>query len=78
MSRQEKIVRSMLDLIRRGNLRGFLALAEKAEPADLGKPEKATYTCESCSRVFSYEEAQEFLNKPPAVLASVSRDDDRS
>jgi magnesium transporter len=26
----------MLDLIRRGNLRGFLALAEKAEPADLG------------------------------------------
>lgn len=30
------IVRSMLDLVRRGNLRGFLALAEKAEPADLG------------------------------------------
>jgi magnesium transporter len=26
----------MLDLIRRDNLRGFLALAEKAEPADLG------------------------------------------
>lgn len=36
MSRTAAIVRSMLDLIRRGNLRGFLALAEKAEPADLG------------------------------------------
>jgi magnesium transporter len=36
VSRQETIVRSMLDLIRRGNLRAFLALAEKAEPADLG------------------------------------------
>ncbi len=36
MSRQETIVRSMLDLIRRGNLRAFLAMAEKAEPADLG------------------------------------------
>lgn len=36
MSRTAAIVRSMLDLIRRGNIRGFLALAEKAEPADLG------------------------------------------
>ncbi len=36
MSRPASIVRSMLDLIRRGNLRAFLALAEKAEPADLG------------------------------------------
>ncbi len=36
MSRATTIVRSMLELIRRGNLRGFLALAEKAEPADLG------------------------------------------
>jgi magnesium transporter len=26
----------MLDLVRRGNIRGFLTLAEKAEPADLG------------------------------------------
>jgi magnesium transporter len=26
----------MVELVRRGNLRGFLALAEKAEPADLG------------------------------------------
>lgn len=36
MSRTATIVRSMLELIRRGNIRGFLALAEKAEPADLG------------------------------------------
>jgi magnesium transporter len=36
MSKTATIVRSLLDLIRRGNLRGFLALAEKAEPADLG------------------------------------------
>jgi magnesium transporter len=37
MSRTATIVRSMLELIRRGNLRAFLALAEKAEPADLGE-----------------------------------------
>jgi magnesium transporter len=36
MNRTVAIVRSMLDLVRRGNLRAFLALAEKAEPADLG------------------------------------------
>jgi len=36
MNRTVAIVRSMLELVRRGNLRGFLALAEKAEPADLG------------------------------------------
>ncbi len=36
MIRPVAIVRSMLDLVKRGNLRGFLALAEKAEPADLG------------------------------------------
>lgn len=36
MIRPVAIVRSMLDLVRRGNLRAFLALAEKAEPADLG------------------------------------------
>jgi len=36
VSHQERIVHSMLELIRRGNLRGFLSLAEKAEPADLG------------------------------------------
>lgn len=27
----------MLDLVRRGNLRGFIAMAEKAEPADVGE-----------------------------------------
>jgi magnesium transporter len=37
MSRTVTIVRAMLDLVRRGNLRAFLALAEKAEPADLGE-----------------------------------------
>jgi magnesium transporter len=31
------VVRSMIDLVRRGNVRGFLALAEKAEPADIGE-----------------------------------------
>lgn len=36
MIRPVAIVRSMLDLVKRGNLRAFLALAEKAEPADLG------------------------------------------
>lgn len=36
MSRTTTIVRSMLELIRRGNLPGFLALAKKAEPEDLG------------------------------------------
>ncbi len=44
------------------------------EPGDLGKKDKATYTCESCGQVFSYEQAREFLDKPPAVLTSVSRD----
>jgi magnesium transporter len=36
VNRTVAIVRSMLDLVRRGNFRDFLALAEKAEPADLG------------------------------------------
>jgi hypothetical protein len=44
------------------------------EPGDLGKKDKATYTCESCGRVFNYEQARQFLEKPPAVLASVRRD----
>jgi hypothetical protein len=48
-----------------------------ALPEDLGRPEKATYTCEACGTTFSYAEAQEFLNKPPAVLASVSQDENR-
>ena len=36
MGKPIAIVRSMLDLLERKNLRGFLKLAEKAEPADLG------------------------------------------
>jgi magnesium transporter len=37
VSRTASIVSSLVELVRRGNLRGFLALAEKAEPADLGE-----------------------------------------
>ena len=37
IGRTASIVRSMIELIRRGNLRGFLALAAEAEPADLGE-----------------------------------------
>ena len=36
MSRQAPIVKSMLELLERGNLRALIDLAEKAEPADLG------------------------------------------
>jgi magnesium transporter len=36
MAKPIAIVRSMLELLERRNLRGFLKLAEKAEPADLG------------------------------------------
>jgi hypothetical protein len=41
---------------------------------DMGNSEKATYRCEACGNVFSSEQAQEFLNKPPEVLATI-RDD---
>jgi len=41
---------------------------------DMGKSEKATYRCEACSRVFSAEEAQEYLNKPPDAITAVPRD----
>ncbi len=37
MSRAFPLVRSMLELIRSGNLKGFLARAERAEPADVGE-----------------------------------------
>ena len=36
MSRRPSLVQSLLDLLRAGNLKGFLARAEKTEPADLG------------------------------------------
>ncbi|MEO8458480.1 MAG: hypothetical protein ABI559_11805 [Chloroflexota bacterium] len=43
------------------------------QPGDMGKVELATYKCESCSRTFSYQEAQQFLSRPPAVLSKVVR-----
>jgi hypothetical protein len=43
------------------------------EPADMGKPELTTYACESCGQTFNYADAQQFVNQPPAVLASVGR-----
>jgi hypothetical protein len=39
-------------------------------PADMGKEELATYTCESCGAVFPYAEAREIMERPPAVLAA--------
>jgi hypothetical protein len=44
------------------------------EPADLGNREKATYTCEACREVFTYEQARQYLDRPPAVLSSVNQD----
>jgi len=35
---------------------------------DMGKKELATYTCESCGRTFSYEQAEVIMNQPPAVV----------
>ncbi|MEO8458419.1 MAG: hypothetical protein ABI559_11475 [Chloroflexota bacterium] len=42
-------------------------------PEDMGKGELATYTCEACGEKFSYSQAQQYLNQPPAALASVGR-----
>ena len=44
--------------------------------ADMGKPEVATYTCDACGAAFSYAEAQQFLNQPPAVLLAAGRASD--
>jgi hypothetical protein len=33
-------------------------------PEDMGKKEKATYVCDACSERFSYEQAQQFLERP--------------
>ena len=43
----------------------------------MGKKELATYTCEACRETFNYEQAQQYLNKAPAVLSSVSDEDRR-
>jgi len=44
------------------------------DPSDMGKPEKATYTCDACGQTFSYEEAREFLNQPPPPVLAASRE----
>ena len=36
MTTRPSLVRSMIELIRSGNLKGFLVRAQKAEPADIG------------------------------------------
>ncbi|MEX1194418.1 MAG: hypothetical protein WD904_14315 [Dehalococcoidia bacterium] len=47
------------------------ALAQHWDSLDeMGKAELATYRCESCSLEFSYQEARQYLEEPPAVLAS--------
>jgi hypothetical protein len=39
---------------------------------DMGKDELATYNCEACGRIFTFEQAQEYLENPPAVLADAA------
>ena len=41
-------------------------------PGDMGRPELATYMCESCGQTFSYYEARQYLETPPPVVASIS------
>jgi hypothetical protein len=36
----------------------------------MGKDELATYNCEACGRTFTHEQAQQYLENPPAVLAA--------
>jgi len=33
-------------------------------PEDIGKKEKATYVCDACRESFSYEQAQQYLERP--------------
>ncbi len=44
---------------------------------DMGKKELATYTCESCGRTFSYDQAAPILEHPPEVLIAAGRDSER-
>jgi rubredoxin len=37
---------------------------------DMGKEELATYNCEACGRMFAHDQAQQYLDNPPAVLAN--------
>ena len=41
---------------------------------DMGKNELATYTCEACGRMFTYAQAKEFMEKPPAVIVAASEE----
>jgi len=34
------------------------------QPEDIGKGEKATYVCDACGASFSYEQAQQYLERP--------------
>lgn len=40
---------------------------------DMGKSEKAVYRCEACRRVFTYEEARQFMDQLPPALSSAGR-----
>jgi len=46
-------------------------------PGDIGRPELATYKCESCGQAFSYYEARQYMETPPPVVASISDSDRR-
>ena len=43
-----------------------------SQPADMGKAQLATYNCEACHETFNYEQAQQYLNRAPTVLTSIS------
>ena len=42
------------------------------EPADMGKKELASYTCDSCGQIFNYAEARQYLERPPVTLTAVA------
>jgi len=43
------------------------------EPADMARRSWRLTRANPCGQTFSYADAQQFLNHPPAVLASVGR-----
>lgn len=43
-------------------------------PDDMGKSDRATYRCEACGQVFSFDQAQKFLNQAPEAVASIRPD----
>jgi hypothetical protein len=40
---------------------------------DMGKKEAATYTCEACGDKFTYEQAQQYLENAPSIVASLKK-----